>query len=451
VVTSLPSSYTGTQYVGFNALAVDGSAVWTVNGTNNSGLGWTLNGGTLSISSASTLGSQAVAFNGGTLQTTAGLTINNGMVFRLGGGTITASDPLTVEGPVSGFGPVTISGTLTLASTGTQLTSGAVLLSNSSLALDGGSITGSNGAYSSGTACSGGAGVVSTGGATITNAGSISGGLAAGSKTNYAAAVLFAGGANTLILESGYSFTGNVVSTSGTTNGGDTLELGGGSNATFNASALASAAPTSYSGTPQYYGFNHFEVGGTVTWTITGNVATSGTGQNVNNLAINSGATAIFTGTFSGAANVAGTGTAEFDGTLSPGDPFTEQFAGAVVLQSGNNLIMQIGGTTAGSGYDQIIANGGISLGGTLTVQLINGFTPTAGESFQLIDPSSISGAFSTLDLAALSSGLQWNTSLLDTSGVISVVATPEPAALALLAVGGGPMLCRRRHRSQHT
>ncbi|MHB8414230.1 MAG: hypothetical protein ACYDB1_02400 [Acidiferrobacteraceae bacterium] len=109
----------------------------------------------------------------------------------------------------------------------------------------------------------------STGSSTVINAGTITGGIGNGGTGAQAGAVNFSGGGNTLDLESGYVFNGNVVSTSGTTNGGDTLALGGATNSTFSLGNVSSTAPTSYSGTPVYYGFNTLEKTGTSTWTVT--------------------------------------------------------------------------------------------------------------------------------------------------------------------------------------
>ncbi len=146
----------------------------------------------------------------------------------------------------------------------------------------GGTITGGNGGYggiggtgNNGIGGTGGVGVVSTGGSTITNAGTISGGKADGGLGVQADAVALSGGGNTLILESGYVFNGNVVSTSGTTNGGDTLELGGSTSATFNTSTIGSTAT--------FQGFNNYVANGAsgTTWTLT-NTTTAVTPWQVN-------------------------------------------------------------------------------------------------------------------------------------------------------------------------
>lgn len=61
-------------------------------------------------------------------------------------------------------------------------------------------------------------------------------------------------------------------------------------------------------------------------------------------------------------------------------------------------LNMEIGGTTAGTEYDQLVVSGNAALGGTLNVSLINGFRPKVGDVFQLIAPNSISGAFAAIN-----------------------------------------------------
>ena len=116
-----------------------------------------------------------------------------------------------------------------------------------------------------------------------------------------------------------------------------------------------------------------------------------------------------------------------FAGTFSPGLSPTVTSAGNLALASSNTLVMEIGGTTAGTGYDQIQASGQLSLGGTLNVSLINGFTPVAGQTFDLLDWGALAGTFSTLTLPALGGSLTWNTSSLYINGTLSVVASGLP------------------------
>ncbi len=112
-----------------------------------------------------------------------------------------------------------------------------------------------------------------------------------------------------------------------------------------------------------------------------------------------------------------------FGGTYSPGLSPTSQIVGSIGLAESGTLLMEIGGTSPGSGYDQVLASGALTLDGTLEVSLLNGFAPTSGQSFNLFDWTSVSGAFDTLTLPALAGGLAWNTSQLYTAGMLSVVS----------------------------
>jgi fibronectin-binding autotransporter adhesin len=115
-----------------------------------------------------------------------------------------------------------------------------------------------------------------------------------------------------------------------------------------------------------------------------------------------------------------------FTGTYSPGFSPASVTAGSLAFGSASKLVMELGGTTAGSQYDQILATGALAFGGTLEVDLINSFSPTAGNSFNLFDWGSVSGTFA-LSLPTLGSGLAWNTSQLYTAGVLSVVSAGTP------------------------
>jgi hypothetical protein len=111
-----------------------------------------------------------------------------------------------------------------------------------------------------------------------------------------------------------------------------------------------------------------------------------------------------------------------FTGTLSPGFSPTILSVGNIALSPASTLVMELGGTTPGTDYDQIISSGALAFDGTLQVALINGFSPTAGQSFNLFDWASLSGTFDMLELPALA-GLTWNTSQLYTTGVLSLSA----------------------------
>jgi len=71
--------------------------------------------------------------------------------------------------------------------------------------------------------------------------------------------------------------------------------------------------------------------------------------------------------------------------------------------------------------------SGRLALDGTLTLSLLGGFTPGAGQAFDILDWGTTAGLFSSINLPALASGLNWNTSQLYTTGVISVVPLGVP------------------------
>lgn len=110
-------------------------------------------------------------------------------------------------------------------------------------------------------------------------------------------------------------------------------------------------------------------------------------------------------------ANLAGTGTVGAlavsghvrpggSGILSPvGDkPGTLTSAGDVTFLPGSSFAARFNGTTAGSGYDVLNADGRIDLGGAPTLQLALGFEPSVGDSFTILSAAGgITGAFAGL------------------------------------------------------
>ena len=76
-----------------------------------------------------------------------------------------------------------------------------------------------------------------------------------------------------------------------------------------------------------------------------------------------------------------------FEGSYSPGSsPASVSLSGNMVFAATLQLKMELGGTTLGTQYDHITSTGSLTLGGTLNVTLLTGFTPATGESFDLLD-----------------------------------------------------------------
>jgi hypothetical protein len=114
-------------------------------------------------------------------------------------------------------------------------------------------------------------------------------------------------------------------------------------------------------------------------------------------------------------------------GTIAPGaSPGLMNVTGDLTNASGT-LRMELAGTGAGQ-YDKIVMTGALTAGGILDIDFLNGFTPAAGNSFDLFDFSSANGAF-TLALPGLPVGLNWNASNLLTTGVLSVSSALGPNA----------------------
>ncbi|HEY2385783.1 MAG TPA: choice-of-anchor tandem repeat NxxGxxAF-containing protein [Candidatus Binatia bacterium] len=101
-------------------------------------------------------------------------------------------------------------------------------------------------------------------------------------------------------------------------------------------------------------------------------------------------------------------------GTIAPGhSPGTVGITGDLTLQSqldqgtltGSNLEIQIGGPNPGTDYDVINVTGNVTLAGKLHVTFINGFTPSPGQTFHVLNAGgSTSGAFDVVTGATVTS-----------------------------------------------
>lgn len=122
---------------------------------------------------------------------------------------------------------------------------------------------------------------------------------------------------------------------------------------------------------------------------------------------------------------VKGVGTADnvvIAGTDAPG------FSPATVLRGSvrydGTLEIEIGGNSLGNfdRLEHILGAGVAELGGVLDVDLINGFLPSAGDTFEILTAASILGTFVVEDLPDLG-GLQWEVDYSATSVLLSVIS----------------------------
>jgi len=165
----------------------------------------------------------------------------------------------------------------------------------------------------------------------------------------------------------------------------------------------------------------------------------NGTLTAIDGVLVTSNNTLVGNGTVAGPVTIAG------GGILSPGNSVGKLILSNSPSLSGT-LLMELaknGGTLTN---DQLAVTAPLTYGGTLTVTHLGPDALTAGDTFALFTAPSYAGAFTTLTLPALSSGLIWTNQLL-VNGTIQVVAQPPPTISGLVqsgtnlvfTVAGGP------------
>jgi autotransporter-associated beta strand protein len=119
------TSALGFAYQGFNNFEKTGSSTWTLTGSVAGGTPWTINQGTLSITSDSSLGSPSigldhfVTMDGGTIRFATGVSGNRAFLLNPGGGTFDAfSGTSVLSGVISGNGSFTKTGNGTIVFNG---------------------------------------------------------------------------------------------------------------------------------------------------------------------------------------------------------------------------------------------------------------------------------------------------------------------------------------------
>lgn len=318
---------------------------------------------------------------------------------------------------------------------------------------------------------------ISYGGLRLNNTSGAS--LASGTTTVNAALTLAAGnlavGTNTLVLNNGSTISGGTFSSSATGtvsynqgSDGQSVLAGNYGNLTFsNFNKTLPAATVGIAGTFSTGTANaHVVTGNTINFngagaqtvptftynnltTSTSGVKTTGMTVNVNGnatvgagttLSIASGSTFTVAGSLTNNSIIQGTGTIVntlFDntGTLNPGtSPGILNINGN--FRNSNIINMEIGGTGGAgvdpNGHDQILVNANANLGGTLNVALTNGFTPSPGDSFLLLDAASIVNFFSAINLPNIFPN-QWSVIYDNPNGTFTLnVVAPTAAAVSV-------------------
>jgi RHS repeat-associated protein len=136
---------------------------------------------------------------------------------------------------------------------------------------------------------------------------------------------------------------------------------------------------------------------GTAITTNGGSVTLGGAGASipaVAGLSANSGSLTV-----TGGATFATTGNLGNTGTLVVGPSSTVTVKGTYTQGSAATLDVQLGGAPAAAAFGTLATTGAATLNGTLQADLVDGYVPTAGDTFPVLTFASTTGAFATFDL----------------------------------------------------
>ncbi len=138
---------------------------------------------------------------------------------------------------------------------------------------------------------------------------------------------------------------------------------------------------------------------------------------NTGDIVVVADSTLLVLGSFSGAGVSAPSGgaggNADFRGAFNPGlasEVGITNFGVTLGLSGGSVTTFQIGGVTPGTQHDQVQSTADVFLGGQLAAEFVNGFVPSRGDAFTVIETTgALFGAFSSESLPALPDGLGWS------------------------------------------
>ncbi|MFZ1306495.1 MAG: PKD-like domain-containing protein, partial [Ferruginibacter sp.] len=137
-------------------------------------------------------------------------------------------------------------------------------------------------------------------------------------------------------------------------------------------------------------------------------ILTGATLTNNSTLNINGGGAVTTAGIYKGSGTFTGAVYNNTGGIVSPGlSPGCTVFGAGYTNGTGTEVI-EIGGTTVCTQYDQLQVVGTATLSGTLDVQLFGGFIPSCGQSFKIMTSTTLVGTFASILYPALPAGLSW-------------------------------------------
>jgi hypothetical protein len=353
------------------------------------------------------LGTSQTLSAGKTLNVAGTTTINSGGTLALSGGTFSTSS-LALTGAGASF--QVNSGTYSIGSF--SVSSGAAF-----------QVPANQTFTTSGTTTVGSGGTLTVNGVLLSSGVAVSGVLSGGGQVagpltnNNGGEVRVSGGQQLLFSNTGAHSNAGLIRAIGGPTGPAQVEFAGpltnaastglivtqgGGNLNFDAGLINNGSVAASFGQMNVFGdvtnnaSGHITIGAGANATFYGDVVQNGT------LNIASGSTAEMFGAFSGSGGFTGGGTLRQDGDLRPGNsPALINLGGNLVIGAGSTYHMELGGTTIGSQYDSVAVSNAATLGGTLEVDLINGFQPSLAQQFTALTFGSESGDFASYtDLA---------------------------------------------------
>lgn len=193
-----------------------------------------------------------------------------------------------------------------------------------------------------------------------------------------------------LELQAGSQIIGNVVASSGSSN--DVLRLGGAIDASFDVSAIGSAA--------QYRNFDTLEKTGASTWVVTGSGDFAGAtnilaGKLLMNGSLAGSAIMVGSGATLGGSGSVGATTVATGGTIAPGNSIgTLIVNGAFVQAAGSVYQVELDPATATS--DRIQVNGTATIENGAGISMINttGAAYTTGQRYTILTSKGLTGTY---------------------------------------------------------
>lgn len=123
------------------------------------------------------------------------------------------------------------------------------------------------------------------------------------------------------------------------------------------------------------------------------------------------------------------------NGTVAPGaSPGSINIVGNYVQTAAGILQIELGGTTAGSTYDQLTVSGTAALNGTLVITQFGTFAALPANTFNIISAGAVSGTFSTVVVPAVFTGLGagYQSTLVQLAGAIGPFVSGSSSVTAL-------------------